>query len=375
MLVPSGAEPLTHSLLAVIHVVRSYTALSKTLAAPVIAPTRLATFDQHFASCLRTFPPACDPSSSVSLSPQLLNPLVYLLNARMLLHRHNLTPSCAPEVRISAVEQCTHTALETTSLIQRTTSALAEGATAMLAMHLFRCSLFLLLVGHVEPATTLIRALARINDRREVAIPCGRFLAFFASTLASKRSEYASYIARTTPPAHQQPFAPPPRPALNPLQDALLRDEELLVYVSADLQAGADSSWVWAGGEGEASHMSRSSYGKSLASGDAGESTLFSTEQKLGLTEEENRDWGGWDRVESLVRGLASGMSTPTAQAWGSAPPPPPVKMEHGTRPSPGPSSTAGPLSAGTSGGSTGGSPTAATKSRSQERISIANII
>ena len=358
MLVPSGAEPLTHSLLAVIHAVRSYAALSKTLAAPVVAPTRLATFDQYFASCLRTFPQACDPASSVPLSALLLNPLIYLLHARLLLHRHNLTPSCPPDVRLSAVEQCTHTAVETASLVSRVTGGLADGATSLLATHIFRCSLFLLLVGHLEPATTLVRALASINGQRDVAVPCGRFLAFFASTVSAKRADYAAFIARTTPPGHQ-PFAPPPRPAPNAVQDALLRDEELLAYVSTDLQASPEAAWVWAGGEQEPQ-------GPTGAAAGGG---LFSVDNRTGLSGEEYRDWGGWERVESLLRTLASGASTPTGPAWGAALPPP-GKIDPGVGPSSGPP---GPISAG--GSSAGGSPKAAGKSKNQDRISIANII
>lgn len=369
MLVPTGAEPLTHSLLAVIHVVRSYTALNKALSSPVIAPTRLATFDSHFVACLRTFPPACDPSSQVSLSPHLLNPLIYLLHARLILHRHNLTPSCPDDVRIIAIEQCTHTALETASLLARTNSTLPEGATALLITHVFRCTLFLLLTGYFDAATTCIRALAAINGRRDVTMPCGRFFAFFVGTLASKRAEHAAYIARTTPPG-QPPFAPPPRPIPGPLEAALLRDEELLAYVSADLQAGPDAAWVWAGGEREvptaqipSPGMARS--GPSGAGGSSSASSLLSQEARTGLTEDESRDWGGWERVDSLVRGLASGTSTPTAQSWG---PPilPPVKIEPGT-------GSAGGSIAGE--GSSTNSPTAAGKSRNQERISIANII
>lgn len=399
MTVPPGMEPLTHSLLAVINVVRSYTALSKALYSPVIAPTRLATFDAYFVSCLQHFPRTCDPSSQAPLSPHLLNPLIYLLHARLLLHRHNLTPSCPQDVRITAIEQCTHTALETASLIARTTSALPDGATALLATHVFRCSLFLLLTGYFEPALTCIRALGAINGRRDVVIPCGRFLAFFISVLASKKQEFAAYIVHNTPPGlqqQQQPFAPPPRPSPSPLQDALLRDEELIVYVSADLQAGPDAGWVWAGGEREAQAaaaqqlqqqisspaLARGSIGSIPGTAPTGTSALLSPEARLGLTEEESRDWGGWERVEGLIRGLASGSSTPTAvpaTIWGGQQQQqnilPPVKMETAPMlPTPG----AGPSSGGgepSVGGSTHNSPTAVTKTKSQERISIANII
>ncbi|KAI7788590.1 fungal specific transcription factor domain-containing protein [Diaporthe eres] len=382
MTVPAGAEPLTNSLLALINVVRSYGALHKALASPVVAPTRLATFDSHFASCLRTFPPACDPSSQVPLSPHLLNPLIYLLHARLLLHRHNLTPSCPSDVRISAIEQCTHTALETASLVTRTTPQLPDGATSLLTMHLFRCTLFLLLAGYLDAATACIRALAAIGARRDVTTPCGRFLAFFAQVLAGKKTEYAAYIARSSPQTLAQPPPAAGRPQHSPLQDALLRDEELLVYVSADLQAGPETGWVWAGGERDAQAQQSPNPGlvRGGASG-SGKGALFSSEARTGLSEEESRDWGGWERVEGLIRGLSSGSTTPTAPAsggpWAHArpatlPPPPgpplQVKMEPGMGQVP---PAAGPSGGG---GSNGNSPTTG-KTKSQDRISIANII
>ena len=197
--VPHGADPLTHSLLAIVHVVRAYGALNKALSTPVIAPTRLATFDQHFALCLRQFPSACDPASTNMLSPMLLNPLIYLLSARLALHRHNLTPTCPPDVRLIALEQCTQTALETSSFLNRVTPTLPEGATALLTMHIFRCSLFLLLFGYYEPASNCIRILGNISCHKDVAVPCGRYLAFFISALSSKRADYTAFLTRATP--------------------------------------------------------------------------------------------------------------------------------------------------------------------------------
>jgi len=89
----------------------------------------------------------------------------------------------------------------------------------------------------------------------------------------------------------------------------------------------------------------------------------------MALTEDESRDWGGWERVESLVRGLASGTSTPTAQTWGGHLPPP-AKMQPGGS---GPESAAAPLN--TRESSASESPKAAGKSKNQDRISIANIL
>ncbi|CAN8103803.1 unnamed protein product [Discula destructiva] len=399
MSVPPGAEPLTHSLLALINVVRSYGALRKAqvqdLASPLVASTRLPTLYQHLAACMRTFPQACNTDSHVPLSPHLLNPLVYLLHARLVLHRHNLSPSCPPEVRLAAIEQCTHVALETASLLTRTTAQLPDGATTLLTAHVFRCALFLLLVGHLDAATACVRILAAIGPRRDYTTPSGRFLSFFASMVAGKKVELAAYLARS-PGTHP-----------NPLPDALLRDEELLAYVSADFQAAAETGWIWTGGEPEAQAAQTSPpvLLQPAASG-VGSGTVFSVETRMGLDEDESLDWGGWDRIECLIRELASGSTTPTqptsagpwthAQTPATLPPPGPplqVKMEpsaghqhyqhqhhhhhhhhhHQHQHQQQPTSQAGPSR--DVGGSDGNSPTGAVKTKSQDRISIANII
>jgi len=371
--VPNGQEPLTHFLHAIIHVTRSYTALLKTLRNPVIAPTRLATFDQHFGSCLRMFPPACDPSNAVPLAPHFLLPLTYLLNARLALHRHNLNSACPPDVRLAAVEQCYHTALETASLISRTSTDLADSATGFFTMHTFRCALFLLLLGDVDRAITCVRVLASINGRRDVSIPCGRYLAFFVSTLAAKRAEYAAMLARTSPP---QPFAPPPsRPGPSPLQELLLRDEEVLIYVSADQQGSPERSWIWTGVEHDPAPSAQTTQGPP-----SNGSYLTSAEHRLGLSSEEARDWGGWDRLEACVKSLsgAGAIPTPTSATWSTTPMAggsigsTAVKSEPGVTGRP--TNLGPPPTPATSGPNPAGSPAEA-KQRNQERISIANII
>ncbi|KAM4060650.1 fungal specific transcription factor [Hirsutella rhossiliensis] len=304
MRVPNGAEPLTHSLLAVIHVVRSYTALVKSMDASVLSTAQLSTLDAHFNKCLSTFPPACDPSSTVALASHFLAPLAYLFHARLLLHRHNLSPSCSPDTRLAAVENCIQVALETASLVNRTKSP-ADGATALLTAHVFRSTLFLLLTGYLDHAITCIRALAAIDARRDVTLSCGRYLAFFVSTLVTKRAEHTNYLSRR---ASVDPAA---------LLVSLARDEELLAYVSADQQASPHLSWVWAGPELESPRLKT---GPVVGAGaGAGENGLFSSEMRTGLTEDERREWGGWGRLESAVRSLAS----PSA-AWSTPLPPPP---------------------------------------------------
>ncbi|KAI9170940.1 transcriptional regulatory protein [Paramyrothecium foliicola] len=322
MIVPTGAEPLTHSLLAVINVVRSYSSLTKLLKSPIIAVTQLSKFDTHFRKCLGTFPPACDPASSVPLSPHFLAPLAYVLHARLILHRHHLSPNCPPEIRLNSIENCTHIALETATLISRTNSSLGEVATSLLAAHIFRSSLFLLLTGYFDHAITCIRAIASIDAKKDIATACGRYLSFFIPTLAAKRAEHAAYLARHTPPTFARPHSPSGQHAL---LGSLARDEELLAYVSADLQASPDRGWLWSGMEREASLPSQST-GFLRPSGDIRRGSV-GQELRSGLSEEERNDWGGWSRLEITIRNLTvapipAKTPTPTSATWTTLPPP-----------------------------------------------------
>ncbi|KAK9423717.1 putative Transcription factor [Seiridium unicorne] len=354
---PANVEPLTHSLHVIINVVRSIPAITQAFNSIPIAPTRLSTFDAHFATCQRAFPAACDSSSNLPIPPHMLMPLAYLLSTRLFLHRHNLSPASPPGVRAVAIEQCTHTAIETALLIGRTNASLADTANTLLTTHIFRSALFLVFAGHNEYAATCVRALKSIDTRRDAAIPCGRFLSFFVSVVSNKRAELASYYPRSVPAQgyqHQTPSA-------QAIQDRLLADEELLAYVSTDLQAGGETSWIWAGADRDAI------VGTPPVGGG-----LTRIENRTGLAQEELMDWGGWDRLDGVLRGAPAGpwntapTYTPPSHPQSLPPTLPPIKMEAGpsiTRPG-----TTGP-------GSTGNSPAPGAAKRNTERISIANII
>ncbi|KAF5696194.1 putative ZFR1 regulator of fumonisin biosynthesis [Fusarium globosum] len=385
MLVPTGAEPLTHSLLAVIHVVRSYSSLLTALTPQSMSSVHLSTLDTHLKKCLNTFPPACDPSSSVPLAPGFLAPLAYLFHARLLLHRHHLDPVYPLEARMASLESCTHIALETVSLLHRLNgSLLADSATTLLTTHIFRCALFLLLTGYIDPAVTAVRALASIDRQRDITIACGRYLSFFVSALAAKRVECTNYLTRSAPPHFGSS-----RPSIDQaaLLQMLSRDEDLIVYVSADLQASTDASWLWAGLEREVHlHQSPSPFQHPTS---ATRNELFSPEARTGLDEVDNKDWGGWARLETAIRGLdgvPATTPTPSSATWTL---PPPIKSE-----TPGPavelprlgdvsrfgseipklgegSTAVSPVA----GGSRTPSGSATAPTTSKERLSIANII
>ncbi|KAI0019423.1 fungal-specific transcription factor domain-containing protein [Xylariomycetidae sp. FL0641] len=369
---PLNASPLTHFIHVIINVVRSFTALRQAFTLPVIERPRLASLEHRLAECQKMFPPACDSLSPLPVAPHVLMPLAYLLNARLLLHRHNLSPSCPPDARYEAIDQCRATALDTARLIARTNATLADSATTLLAAHIFRCTLFLLLTGGYEEASVCLRALKSIDARRDVVVPCGRYLAFFARTLAAKQQELAAVLAR--PPAPGYP--PGAAAAADPreVRDALQRDEELLVYVSADMQAGAESAWVWLGAERDP---------PVLLLQPPPLRGLAAPDKRTGLSADERLDWGGWDALVELTRGLAAASAAASSAATSPVVPTyvpqlPPIKMEQGPCAVPRSSSSAAAAATAGPPGSSSNSPAPATTSpgsRATERISIANII
>lgn len=299
MLVPSGAEPLTHSFMAIIQVVRFYTPLLEVLTSAPISKARFSALDAHFKGSLSNFPTACDPDSPYSLLPEFLAPLAYLVHGRFLLHRHHLGPSYPSEARMASLESCTRLALDTSSLVRRcNTAVLTDGTTALFATHVFRCTLFLLLTGHIDQAIVCIKAMSSMDRRRDVVKPCGRYLMFFVDTLGSKQVEYTNYLSRNAPPSFSGP-----RPAIDPnaLLRSLSQDEDLLAYAAADVHASPEASWLWAGA-GQEPAPSRESPAVRVQS-EIANNELFSPQARTGLSEAE-ANWGDWARLESAVRGL-----------------------------------------------------------------------
>ncbi|KAL1889765.1 hypothetical protein Cpir12675_005669 [Ceratocystis pirilliformis] len=306
--VPPGSLPLSHSFLAVVHVVRAYSPLLRALSSPTIPPAKIATLDQHFAAALRNFPAGCDPSRSEALTPEFFAPLAYLLTANMMLHRHNLNPACSRCTRRAAVEQCIVDALDTANLISRCTASLESTATSLLTLHIFRCTLFLVLGGYFDQAIVCVRVLRSFHGWRDVAAPCSRFLAFFVSAFIGKRSELVHAASHySSAPSYQHGSMHPPG-AIR-IEDIAL-DEEMLVYVSADLQASIDSGWVWANPSTEAcsvpSDPSDPSAPPQAGPLAASRAAPFSIEARTGLSEDEARDWRRWERLEEALRNLAA---------------------------------------------------------------------
>jgi hypothetical protein len=297
---PHAFSPFTNFMLPTVHVVRAVSRLVKTLKPLTVSSPALASLDSHLASCMSTFPASCQHGAQGPLDPRALAPLCHLMNTRLLVYRHNLNTSCPGDVRSNAIEQCIRIALDSTNFIARAVTPGAPSSTppfgptayAMTCTHIWRCTLFLLYGGHFDAALACIRASASISSFRAVNIGCGRYLTFFLGVLIDKRRAGG----RAGSPAYAGEL-----------------DEEILAYVSGDMQASTENSWVWAGPEVASARPT------SGAPRDDGPAVL---------TDAEARDWGGWDRVEYLVGVLS--------REPGSYAPPPPVRYSAGPGPSAG---------------------------------------
>lgn len=174
----------------------------------------------------------------------------------------------------------------------------------MLCMHIWRCTLFLLFGGHWEAALTCVRAHAAVGFAREVNVACGKNIAFFIEVLIEKKRSSAGKGREVQPQGYLGQ-----RPRFD-------MDEEVLAYLSADLQAG-DEAWVWQGREVLGMRSPVSSMGGGMVSPSPSLSREGGDREMSGvgmsglsggllvLTETEARDWGGWERVQYLIDVLA----------------------------------------------------------------------
>lgn len=360
---PQSTIPLSPS----IQVARITAQLTRTFKIPVIPPHTLQSFDAELSHCMTAFPPPYQIHSNDYLDPHFLTPIVYLQNARLVLHRHNLSTLCAAEIRALAVEHCVTVAKDTVQLLSRSMqnppgspthppttyegweAKFAKAASTFLCTHIWRCALFLCFRRRYNDALLCIRASAAIGDARLVNTACGRHLDFFLKTLIAKLQQGEG--------------------------SSLERDEEMLAYVSGDLQSSTDNSWIWQGADPSEQMQQQS---PPIAKAPDDRRSAIESPTKSTALPEESRPWAGWAAIIETLQGLAhelqrqqqqqqqheqyhhqqhlyrQGQSTPTqSEAFYLPPPPPPPPA-----PDPGPGGTAQVSPGGSS-----------------SRISIANII
>jgi hypothetical protein len=281
--VPEGSQ--INPLLATIHVVRSIGQIKKTLRSPVISPATLEIFDRHFNACLATFPIQFHPKSDNPLDPNSLAPIIYLQNARLILHRHNISPYCPVDVRFPALDHCLSIAQDTARVLSRcmrspppATSGyagarndwqtqLASSATTMLCTHVWRCLLILIFHEDFAAASVCVQACKAIGDNHVAMGPCGRYVAFFLNRLLDRLR----------------------RNDTGPID----RDEEMIAYVSADMQSTTNGSWIWQGSETGSQLESMPPQGTTYPS---------SIPERIPS----ESDWEGWEWIDRTIQYLVS---------------------------------------------------------------------
>ncbi|KAF3891955.1 Fungal specific transcription factor domain-containing protein, variant [Trichophyton interdigitale] len=291
----------SNPLLVIVHIMRCVSQLTKALKSLVISSDTLELFDRHFRACLNSFPADYHMQSNQYLDPRSLSPVIILQNTRLVLHRHNLSPGCPPEIRNIAMDHCLAVARDTTGILTRCMRLptpgepgapskvngddwrylLAAAATSVICKHIWRCILLLLCRADYAAALVCIQACSAIGDARAVNIASGRYITFFLKFLLEKQQKEGSFN--------------------------FVDDEELMAYVSGDLQSSMDTSWVWRstcsnpsldlGAKPPSSTLVTSSPPLMTESADTGRADGAETNDQA-------QDWGGWGWVEMVTQRL-----------------------------------------------------------------------
>lgn len=278
-------------LLATIHVSRLLPSLAKLFRSLCITNETLAKYESRLGECLQFMPKPLQFSSTAPIDPCVLGPLIHFQNTRLLLHRHNLSPSCSPEQRSQAIEHCFNASNDTARILSRCINPQVppsewEGrfvmaASTLLCTHLWRCLLFLLFRPLDDAFFLLLRGSSIIDATKPINVSCGRYLAFCLHRIIERFEQNVNID--------------------------LDQDEEIVVYLSGDLQSSTNS-WVWGNAE-TGTHLSRrQKHGRpkqmSMEHGSLSPPSQPSPSWATSLTEDEQRDWGGWKRVEQYARYL-----------------------------------------------------------------------
>ena len=304
---PPSALPSVSPLLASFEVISAITKVLKAVRRPVISTTTLQACDALFSSCIAAFPTRHQFRVDEYLHPYELAPLIYLQSARLMLHRHNLTPLCPASERTAAIDRCCIIGQDTVQLLTRCMqippasslispaspsiqdaweTRLKAAATTFLSTHLWRCTLLFSFRRDYSAALLCARASATIGDARPVNVACGRYLDFFLRRLVAKIQQGDGQY--------------------------LDSDEEMMAYVSGDLQGSIGTSWAWQGAEIEdrASPAAQSPFLVDVMNNSC---TSGETAMCEGIIE-----WSGWGGILETLGQLAQkeqGSQAPRSQA------------------------------------------------------------
>lgn len=380
--IPPASQQAPNGMIAVIPVVRITASIKKTLKSRTITAATLNTYDEHFKAIMASYPEPFAIHSTADLDPRLLTAACGLQTSRFLLYRHNLSPSCRRAERRDALDRLVSVAQDTALYVQRSfnpahmsswAARLRTMAPAFFCNHIWRCLLVLTFRAEYAAALTLVQVSAAVGDLRRNNMACGRHLSFFLEKLVERLRVGAS-------------------------QQQLETDEEMLAYVSADMQ-GSEGAWVWAGSDPVA--------GSPNVNSKVPNSPSQPAPAGYQLSDRELHDWPGWDHIQHVLNSLlhesqAQAQAQQQQQQQQRAPPPPfnapqpyppgvsggplppmqqpghlaptPIQQSGSTSPTPG-SSHSHSSAAGSAGGSTAGGAGGGGGGGSSSRISIKDIM
>lgn len=280
-------------LLACIHVARLLAPLARLCRSLCITAEAIKKYEAHLAGCMELFPTQLQIGTTGPLDPLDMAPLLHFQNARLLLYRHNMSPACSPEQRSTSINNCALTAQGTANIFQRcflnaeseTESIrlrLKASASFLTCTHVWRCMLFLAFRQLWQEFRILLHFVALVGDSKPINISCGRHLSLFLHLLIDKH--------------HQG--------AVSNFEE----DEDLIVLLSGDLQAGT-SSWVWGNTETGTLLSRRQKHSRTAPTARELNDPSQSLPQitwSSSLTDEELRGWGGWQRLHEATQWLES---------------------------------------------------------------------
>ncbi|ORY13395.1 fungal-specific transcription factor domain-domain-containing protein [Clohesyomyces aquaticus] len=255
----------------------------------------LQAYEDKFRARLVLFPESYQPESTLSLEPAALSPVLLLQFCRFHLCRRNLSPVCRPLERADALRRCLLVAQDTAKYISRTLpmktewpeedrrkwhSRVNQIASNALCVHLWRCMLILCFQSDYEGARMCFHLSSAIAESRKVNTACGKHLLFFLECLLDR--------VRSGDGGHQ-----------------LEHDEEMLAYVSGDMQGHLEHSWIWTGsdyshGAGAAQNSPRIAVSPRSAD-EQMQGTHLPIRPSTATSDSGMTDWGGWGRVEQAI--------------------------------------------------------------------------
>ncbi|KAJ8110172.1 hypothetical protein OPT61_g6911 [Boeremia exigua] len=303
----ANIAPFTGSL-AVVQITRMFAPLYQALKSSTVSPQTLQSFDQQFRSRLQQLPEAYQPCSTAVLETAAIPPLFALLTAQFHLYRRNLSPVCHITERREAFRQCASVAQETAKYISRALHSppkaelekgwparVAPMASNLTCMHLWRCILISCFRGDYDAALMCSHMLGVVGNVRQIGAGCGKNIVFVLEKLVDRvRSGHGS-----------------------PQQ--LEYDEEMLAYISGDVQASAEHGWVWSGSDLTAKGP-QSSYSASRTSSQ--DQPMRDAVPQSSASALPTIEWEGWGKVDQLIRLLMDESRPRTAQPPPYYPPP-----------------------------------------------------